>query len=115
MTASLSTHILDISLGKPAAKVRVQLWRCDKDRVLITETTTNRDGRTDAPLIQGDAFKAGEYELLFFMGDYFAENATGVASLYDQVPIRIVAPDTPDKYHIPLLVSPFGYSTYRGS
>ena len=102
--SKLSTHVLDLLHGRPAAG----MTRSD-DTVLKT-VTTNADGRTDAPLLVGDAFAAGEYELTFFVGDYFGEKA-----FLDRVPVRFRVADASANYHVPLLCTPWAYSTYRGS
>ena len=109
----LSTHVLDTSAGRPAAGVRIVLRR---DHETLADTRTNADGRTDKPLLEGVAFRVGSYELTFHVGDYFRAKGTPLADppFLDVVPLRFsVAEDT--HYHVPLLVSPFGYSTYRGS
>ena len=111
----LTTHVLDTASGKPAAGVRVVLRR-DGETTDIAEALTNADGRLDQPLLEGGAFKAGRYELTFHVGDYFRVRGAALADppFLDVVPIRFaVAEDA--HYHVPLLVSPFGYSTYRGS
>ena len=113
----LTTHVLDTAHGCPAAGVRVDLYRIDQDRQHLGKSITNDDGRCDEPLLQGDGFRAGEYELVFHAGDYFT--AFGETSpepkFLDQVVIRFGISDEGRHYHVPLLVSPFGYSTYRGS
>ena len=109
----LSTHVLDTATGKPAAAVRVVLRR---DGAVLVDTRTNADGRTDKPLLDGPAFANGSYELTFHMGDYFRARGTAVSDppFLDVIPLRFsIAEDA--HYHVPLLVSPFGYSTYRGS
>jgi len=109
----LSTHVLDTSAGRPAANVRVVLRR---DEQVLADTRTNADGRTDNPLLEGAAFRAGAYELTFHVGDYFRAKGVPLADppFLDVVPLRFsIAEDA--HYHVPLLVSPFGYSTYRGS
>jgi len=109
----LSTHVLDTSTGRPGAGVRVVLRRGD---VVLEDTRTNADGRTDKPLLEGAAFRTGSYELTFHVGDYFRDRGVPLADppFLDLVPLRFsIAEDT--HYHVPLLVSPFGYSTYRGS
>lgn len=114
----LSTHVLDTARGKPAAGVRIALYRVTgNSHRKIAETVTNADGRTDAPLLSGDDLKAGQYELVFFAGDYLRASgqATGDLLFLDQIPIRFGVPDAAQHYHVPLLISPFAYSTYRGS
>ena len=113
----LSTHILDTMSGKPAAGVCVKLYAVDgESRRLLTETVTNADGRTDAPVLGGGAMAVGVYELLFDVSDYFASR--GIKSdvpFLGLIPIRFGI-DSPDEhYHVPLLVSPYSFSTYRGS
>jgi 5-hydroxyisourate hydrolase len=114
----LTTHVLDTARGKPAAGVRITLFAINgAGRDMIAETVTNADGRTDAPMLQGDALTAGHYELVFSVGDYLrasGQNAGEVLFLED-IPIRFGVPDAGQHYHVPLLISPFGYSTYRGS
>ncbi|WP_218639662.1 hydroxyisourate hydrolase [Paenibacillus sp. FSL R7-0337] len=128
MNGRLSTHVLDLSQGKPAAGLSLQLWRMDNGGpVLLREALTNEDGRLDAPLLAGEEMLAGSYELLFMAGDYFRgtqagagepeteEEAGAVVPFLDQIPIRFNMPDPSAHYHVPLLVAPGGYSTYRGS
>jgi 5-hydroxyisourate hydrolase len=111
MKARLSTHVLDIARGVPAAGVAIELCRIEDDvRTVVVRAVTNNDGRTDAPL--ATALPAGIYELVFGVGPYFAR--TGTPSLYDAIPVRFRV-DEGGRYHIPLLLSPWGYSTYRGS
>ncbi|HEX8342034.1 MAG TPA: hydroxyisourate hydrolase [Tepidisphaeraceae bacterium] len=108
----LSTHVLDTARGRPAAGVVVRLFRGDR---LLIETTTNADGRTDAPLLSGDDVTAGEYRLTFAVGDYFAASGQADARTFlDIVPI-VFRIEAGANYHVPLLVSPWSYSTYRGS
>ncbi len=114
----LTTHVLDTARGKPAAGVRIVLYRVAGDaREKITETVTNADGRTDAPMLAGDSLVAGSYELVFFAGDYLRASgqAEGEVLFLDRIPIRFGVPDAGQHYHVPLLISPFAYSTYRGS
>ncbi|WP_435257764.1 hydroxyisourate hydrolase [Thioclava sp. FR2] len=114
----LSTHVLDTARGKPAAGVKIALYRVSgNSHRKIAETMTNADGRTDAPLLTGDDLKEGQYELVFFAGDYLrASGQAGEGELFlDQIPIRFGVPDASQHYHVPLLISPFAYSTYRGS
>ena len=113
----LTTHVLDTASGKPAAGLRIALYRVSgNSHRKLKEAVTNADGRCDAPLLEGKAFQTGQYELVFFAGDYL--RGTGAALpdplFLDQVPIRFgMAQET--HYHVPLLLSPYGYSTYRGS
>jgi 5-hydroxyisourate hydrolase len=111
----LTTHVLDTASGKPAAGVRVVLRR-DGDAVVVAEATTNADGRLDKPLLEGAAFKPGRYELSFHVGDYFRKAGVKLAdpAFLDIIPLRFAIADDAH-YHVPLLVSPYGYSTYRGS
>ncbi len=114
----LTTHVLDTAQGCPAAGVRILLYRVSgNSHRKIAEAVTNEDGRTDSPLLEGAKLKAGRYELIFGAGAYFA--AQGIASaepaFLDEVPVRFGLADAGGHYHVPLLLSPFGYSTYRGS
>ena len=114
----LSTHVLDTAAGKPAADLRIELWQMAADgEKLIKTVRTNHDGRTDQALLDAAAMAVGTYELLFFVGEYFA--AAGVAQteprFLDVVPVRFGIADATAGYHVPLLVSPWAYSTYRGS
>jgi 5-hydroxyisourate hydrolase len=114
----LSTHVLDTVNGRPAAGVRVVLHRVGSEaREVVVETRTNADGRTDAPLMAAEAMRAGTYEMLFHVGDYFraAGTATADPPFLDVVPVRFTVADAAGHYHVPLLVSPWSYSTYRGS
>lgn len=117
--ARLTTHILDTAQGRPAANVRIQLFQllADGGRMLLADLHSNPDGRTDEPLLAGDAIALGQYELLFHMGDYFTLHHVGLADppFLDQVPVRFAIAETGGHYHVPLLASPWAYSTYRGS
>ncbi len=117
--AGLTTHVLDLARGGPAAGVRIELYELSADgaRRLIAKTATNSDGRTDAPLIAGTEARAGEFELVFHAGDYFRAAGAQLADppFLDVVPIRFAVADPGAHYHVPLLVSPWSYSTYRGS
>lgn len=114
----LSTHVLDTSRGLPAPGVRVVLSEIGASaRSVLAETTTNRDGRTDAPLLAGGPLRIGTYELTFQVGEYFAmaRLPSGDPPYLDVVPIRFAIADPEGHYHVPLLVSPWSYTTYRGS
>jgi 5-hydroxyisourate hydrolase len=111
----LTTHVLDVSRGRPAAGVGIELWRDDR---MVRAVTTNDDGRTDAPLLGAGELVAGVYELRFAVGAYFAEGGDDEdvkVPFLDVVPVRFGVGDVDGKYHVPLLVSPWSYSTYRGS
>ena len=117
MAGYLTTHVLDTARGRPAAGLRIALYRLDGDaRAKIAHAATNADGRTDGPILPESRFETGVYELIFHAGDYL--RATGQAGpeplFLDEVPIRF-GMDEAAHYHVPLLLSPFGYSTYRGS
>jgi 5-hydroxyisourate hydrolase len=114
----LTTHVLDTANGCPAANVRVELYRLNENqKELITQSSTNHDGRLDKPLLEGDALEQGVYELIFHANEYFS--ALGAELPYpaflQQVVIRFGVADITAHYHVPLLVSPWSYSTYRGS
>lgn len=115
----LSTHVLDTMLGRPASSMRVVLRRLDADgaNVGIADVATNAEGRTDEPLMSAAAFKPGVYELAFHVGDYFKHLGIVLPepAFLDVVPIRVGLAETDGHYHVPLLVSPWAYSTYRGS
>lgn len=114
----LSTHVLDISQGRPASGVELSLWRqSGTEWKQVTTAVTNADGRTDSPLLSGDALLAGTYELRFQVGAYFQRVGveSGSIPFLDEVPIRFGVSDPTASHHVPLLVTPFGYSTYRGS
>lgn len=114
----LSTHVLDTARGMPAAGVRITLYRVSgQSRQEIAGMVTNADGRTDGPVLEGAALTAGTYELVFAAGDYLrASGQAGEGILFlDEIPIRFGVADATGHYHVPLLLSPFGYATYRGS
>lgn len=113
----LTTHILDTAHGCPGAGIGIRLYRIDGARTLLAERTSNADGRCDAPLLQGDELVAGSYELEFAAGDYFAARGLSLPSprFVDVVLLRFGIADAGAHYHVPLLVSPYSYSTYRGS
>ena len=107
MSGRLTTHVLDTATGRPASGLRISLRRLDG--VDFGSFVTNADGRCDGPLLQGAALAAGEYELLFHVGEWRA------GGFYDAIPIRFRVTDPAAHHHVPLILSPFGYSTYRGS
>jgi hydroxyisourate hydrolase len=114
---SLSTHVLDVARGRPAAGVAIELWR---DGSLVASAITNADGRTDAPLVAPGALEVGGYELRFAVGPYFAAlegDGPPVADppFLDVVPVVFGVADADAHHHVPLLVTPWSYSTYRGS
>ena len=118
MNGRLSTHVLDTANGVPAAGVRIELFRLEPGpREALATVSTNRDGRTDAPLLAGEALRVGRYELVFHVGDYFRTRGMVLAdpAFLDQVPVRFGIADPTAGYHVPLLVSPWSYGTYRGS
>lgn len=114
----LTTHVLDIAAGRPAAGVKIALYRLSgNSHRKIAEAVTNADGRSDGPLLAGADVTPGSYELVFFAGDYLrASGQAGAEPLFlDQIPIRFGISAAGQHYHVPLLLSPYGYSTYRGS
>ena len=114
MLGKLSTHVLDLTTGRPAAGMRIELWKLDGKHVMLKAVTTNTDGRTDAPLLDAAAMAVGSYELIFFVKDYFVTHLEDSPFL-DRVPVRFAITDAAAAYHVPLLVSPWAYNTYRGS
>jgi 5-hydroxyisourate hydrolase len=114
MPAKLSTHVLDQTIGRPAVGMRIELWKFDGKHTLLKSVTTNADGRTDAPLLDKACMAVGTYELLFFVKDYFVTHHRDSLFL-DRVPVRFAITDANASYHVPLLVTPWAYSTYRGS
>ena len=118
MPAKLSTHVLDTAHGCPAQDLQIELWYlAGPTKKLLRTARTNADGRTEQPLLAGAELKAGEYELVFFVGDYFATKSPARAEIpfLDRVPVRFGVPDATASYHVPLLCSQWAYSTYRGS
>jgi 5-hydroxyisourate hydrolase len=112
----VTTHVLDTAAGKPAAGLKVVFSRVDGAPAVLAEAMTNADGRLDKPLLEGTAFAPGTYEIMFHVGDYFRAQGTKLAepAFLDRVPLRFgIAEDA--HYHVPLLVSPYAFSTYRGS
>lgn len=117
MSGKVTTHVLDTALGKPAQGIGVELYRLLSDGSfgIIASASTNADGRLDEPLVSGDRFEEGLYELRFRAGDYFESINSLVTSIWDVVPIAFLVHDAEQHYHIPLLIAPGAYSTYRGS
>ncbi|NUZ06917.1 hydroxyisourate hydrolase [Piscinibacter koreensis] len=113
----LTTHVLDTAHGSPAAGMQVALFRIDAEPALLREFTLDADGRADAPLLDGATFRTGRYRLVFDVAGYF--RARGVAlpdpPFLDRVPLEFGIAEAGGHYHVPLLVSPWAYSTYRGS
>lgn len=116
----LTTHVLDTANGKPAANMAIELWAINSqsgEKTLIRAIVTNADGRTDSPLLSDAELKVGVYELVFAVGEYFDRYSTQAPNppFLNQVPIRFGVADETAHYHVPLLTSPWSYSTYRGS
>lgn len=119
----LTTHILDTAQGCPVAHLTIELWAIDRQsavKTLLKTVTTNADGRTDAPLLDDTELAIGRYELVFWVGEYFTrtDSASPTAPnppFLDRIPVQFGIADATARYHIPLLVSPWSYSTYRGS
>lgn len=116
LSGKLTTHVLDLAKGTPAQGVKIELYDAEQRTLLVT-AVTNADGRVDQPLLIGEDLKSGGYELVFYVGDYHRANGTSTEEtlLWEMVPLRFQIVDTEQNYHIPLLVAPGGYSTYRGS
>jgi 5-hydroxyisourate hydrolase len=111
MKGRVTTHVLDTANGRPGAGMKIEFAVLDGEAWRHLKTVTaNQDGRTDAPLLEGDAVRAGTYRLLFHVGDYF-----GQKQFLDVVPVRFGIADASAHYHVPLLCSPWGYTTYKGS
>ncbi|MEB3189620.1 MAG: hydroxyisourate hydrolase [Snowella sp.] len=115
MVGKLTTHVLDIEKGRPASQLKIELWFLAQtgERNLLKTFHTNQDGRTDNPLLIGEELKIGVYELVFAVGDYFSPSLE--IPFLNLVPIRFGISEPHKHYHVPLLVSPWAYSTYRGS
>ena len=114
----LTTHVLDVYSGKPGSNIKVDLYFCGKNsqKSKINSIILNDDGRSNQALIEGTNFKEGKYELVFFVGDYFKKiTDTSKTPFLDDVVIKFGISNIEEHYHVPLLVSPWSYSTYRGS
>jgi len=114
----LTTHVLDVYSGKPGKGIKVELYYYSKNnkKEKINSIILNNDGRSDKPLVEGSNFKEGYYELIFFVGEYF-EKLTDISKIpfLDDVVVKFGISNVDEHYHVPLLVSPWSYSTYRGS
>lgn len=119
MSGKLTTHVLDTANGCPGKGIAIILWQLDLNvdsKTLLKTTKTNHDGRTKEPLLAGEELSAGIYELVFAVGNYFARYGDYPDPFFlDEIPIRFGISDIEAHYHVPLLVSPWSYSTYRGS
>jgi 5-hydroxyisourate hydrolase len=113
----LTTHILDTALGRPAKGLKVELWSLEGEPSLLKTVISNQDGRVDAPLLEGDDMKVGQYELRFHAGTYLKTIGASLADppFLDVIPLRFGIASKSEHYHVPLLLSAYGYSTYRGS
>jgi 5-hydroxyisourate hydrolase len=113
----LTTHVLDTARGRPGAGITIELYAFDGERRFLSATTTDEDGRCPRPLLEGDALAVGVYELVFHAGEYFREAGIELPDppFLDRVLIRFGIASPEAHYHVPLLLSPYGYSTYRGS
>tara|TARA_Y100000590_G_C15395680_1_gene891847 strand:- start:346 stop:696 length:351 start_codon:yes stop_codon:yes gene_type:complete len=113
----LTTHVLDVYSGKPGKGIRVELYNIQSNkREKLNSVILNNDGRSDIPLIEGENFKEGRYEIIFYVGDYFKKIAdTPKIPFLDDIVIKFGISNAKEHYHVPLLVSPWSYSTYRGS
>ena len=117
-TGRLTTHVLDTTSGRPGAGLAIELFTIEGEaRRLLASIVTNGDGRCDRPLLEGAAMKSGTYELVFHVADYFQRQGVAMSDppFLDLVPLRFGIAATGQHYHVPLLISPFAYSTYRGS
>lgn len=114
MPAKLSTHVLDLNRGTPAAGMEIELWHLAEDTKQLRVVSTNEDGRTDEPLLSEDELRTGDYQLVFKIRDYYAKQGVECPFfVYAAIFFRISDPN--GSYHVPLLVTPWGYNTYRGS
>ena len=116
MPGKLSTHVLDLAAGRPAAGMRLELRRLSPQPAALATTVTNADGRTDAPLLGPEEMATGTYEIAFHVAEYFASKGVSAKEPFlGIVPVRFGIADAAASYHVPLLVTPWAYSTYRGS
>lgn len=114
MSAKLSTHVLDLTRGMPAVGMEIELWSLTESPAQLKVVVTNSEGRTDEPLLSGDELRPGDYQLVFKIKDYFAtQGVSATFFVYAAVFFRVEDPGA--SYHVPLLVTPWAYSTYRGS
>ncbi|PMJ99524.1 hydroxyisourate hydrolase [Vibrio sp. 10N.261.55.A7] len=114
----LTTHVLDTMKGAPGSEIKVELFKFDGEQLQsVGHTYTNNDGRTDSPLLEGDEFQSGKYQLVFHVASYFEKQGVTLDDVpfLDDVVIRFGLNDSDAHYHVPLLVSPYSFSTYRGS
>ena len=113
----LTTHVLDTASGRPAGGLKIELYAVESSERLLKAVSTNSDGRVDAPLLEGSDLRAGRYELRFFAGDYLRRLGAKLPEppFFDVIAIRFGIAEPQSHYHVPLLLSPYGYSTYRGS
>jgi len=113
----LTTHVLDTANGIPGKGIKIDLYKITDERLLVKTVTTNDDGRVDAPLLEGESFELGTWELVFHVADYFQSKSNDTETpphFLDEIPLRFGI-NSDAHYHVPLLVSPWSYSTYRGS
>ncbi|MBZ5486057.1 hydroxyisourate hydrolase [Halomonas aquamarina] len=114
----LTTHVLDTAKGQPGHGITIEVFRVEAgQREHLGEAVTNMDGRCDTPVLEGENLTSGEYELVFHVGDYLRVQGVEAAEprFLDVIPVRFGVADPDEHYHVPLLLSPYGYSTYRGS
>ncbi len=114
MAGKLSTHVLDLTRGAPAAGMEIELWSLGETPAQLKVVTTNADGRTDGPLLVGDELRAGDYQLVFKIKDYYAQHGV-TATFFALAAVFFRVEDPNGSYHVPLLVTPWSYNTYRGS